>query len=82
MENFKQDLSEIGKHLGLSLQPLHVNRTERKETHLPNDAYWAMSPDQLRRLPALPATGQMYNRELEGVVRKRFSADFRVIAYR
>ena len=55
------------------MDDIHANRTDRSHTPLPNEPYWSMTPDQLRRLPALPANRQKYSPELGQAVRNRYT---------
>ncbi|HYQ71663.1 MAG TPA: sulfotransferase family protein [Gammaproteobacteria bacterium] len=81
VENFAEDLGHFARQLCLPVDTTHANRTARGHTRLPDRPYWEMSPDQLRRLPTLPANRQMYNPELEQSVRDRYLTDFERFSY-
>lgn len=79
VENMARDFRAIAARAKLPPELMQANRT--KSETLPDDAYWDMDADQLRSLPALPKTAQLYNPELEAAVRDRYSDDFRIFKY-
>ncbi len=81
VENFDADFRSFAEQLGLPVNAIHANRTRRNHTPLPDESYWTMTPDQLRRLPALPSNCQMYSLELEQAVRGRYATDLTQFGY-
>jgi len=81
VENFEADFRRFANRLGLPVDAIHANRTVRRQAEVPDQAYWSMTPDQLRRLPALPPNRRMYNPHLEQAVCKRYETDMDRFGY-
>jgi hypothetical protein len=81
VEDFDTDFCRFANKLELPVGAIHANRTDHSHFPLPDESYWGMTPDQLRRLFALPANRQMYSPELEQAVKSRFAIDLEQFGY-
>ncbi len=79
VETMAEDWPEIASRTKLPADLTRENQTETAA--LPEGAYWAMDANELRSLPALPKTAQLYNPELEAAVRERYRRDCEVFGY-